>query len=1047
MMISLTVVANLILFYSLHLLNARVCEAFPYLAQSRGNFTAQEIPQSRLKDLVDSWENKEIFSQLKFSEQAFFDKESNVVGTLEFARYNQYQRQPYVANGYIGSRIPNLGQGFSYDQLSNSSESSNEDLYNGWPLFDRRFAGAFIAGFYDLQENTTGTNFPDLLENGYESVIAAIPQWTTLKIRTSKNGQNFTLDPSLDIEEIGNVSNYVQNMSLSTGIVRTQFTWLNEFDVTYTVLAHRVEINLGLVDLTIQSRSNETRELQVIDEIDFNTSQRCELNHVGHDNAGIFMVFEPLNVDYVHGAVYSKLVSDEQIMRESTSHIARQATKFELNPHENTHFSKIVGIASTDLHPKTLATPKNVREFAQNVAHKYDSFSKIIDSHIEAWRQSLGSVPRISFPSESLLDLGTRASSFHLLANTRPEAQGLTGAVGVGGLSSDSYAGMVFWDTDLWMFNGILPLNPAHAKSIVNYRVHTHKQALENVPSGYVGAVYPWTSGRFGNCTATGPCLNYEYHINSAVAMAAWELYLSGFANDTYLRNVAYPLIKDAATFYSDYLVRYNDTTDQFTTHNLTDPDEYANHVDNAAYTNSGISLVMQWAMTIAEHLGESYPSNFPEISQKIHIPSANNSQDITLEYSGMNSTVGIKQADVIMMTYPLENNLIDEEQGYINMEFYSMKQVSYGPAMTYPIFSIVAAKLASTGCASQSYLHKAIQPYLRGPFAQFSEQNNDDFNTNRGTHPAFPFLTAHGGFLQATLQGLTGWRHKFEVDSNGAISRFLHLDPIALPCLDGGVHFDFLHYDNHTLSMRINETHFYIKNNGKTFAGANGFINFALAERNPDHGMYTLHDGEERAFALFTPGKSFVDSISECGDATFYNITEGAYGVAAISINDGDNTTRWQVKDNDTVGKVLVDLHSIKNVSSVTFNWADRPPRQLKLSQYVKSTFTKATEFLARVDFGVNIYKNYRFANPEDKLYNQSEVFDVVHSTDVVISEPFSEEEHNQVMVPVRHNTTSFTLDLSCRFLLIEVEGVHDSSSSSSNEDGGAKLAEVVFY
>ena len=206
------------------------------------------------------------------------------------------------------------------------------------------------------------------------------------------------------------------------------------------------------------------------------------------------------------------------------------------------------------------------------------------------------------------------------------------------------------------------------------------------------------------------------------------------------MESVAYPIINDAASFLAEYVVHYNDTLGKYTTKNLTDPDEFANHVDNGAYTNTGIVLVMRWAQTAGSILGKQVPKIYHDIETAMFLPTAENTQNITLEYSGMNSSVGIKQADVIMMTYPLENELIDQDQAYINMEFYSMKQVGYGPAMTFPIFSIVASNLAFTGCASQSYLHKAIQPFLRGPFAQFAEQNNDDYLTNGGTHPAFPF-------------------------------------------------------------------------------------------------------------------------------------------------------------------------------------------------------------------------------------------------------------------------------------------------------------------
>ena len=63
------------------------------------------------------------------------------------------------------------------------------------------------------------------------------------------------------------------------------------------------------------------------------------------------------------------------------------------------------------------------------------------------------------------------------------------------------------------------------------------------------------------------------------------------------------------------------------------------------------------------------------------------------------------------------------------------------------------------------------------------------------------------------------------------------------------------------------------------------------------------------------------------------FNITEGAYGDVSILINDGDNTTSWQAKYNDTTGKVLVDLKSFRNISSGTFIWGDKPPKRVKVS------------------------------------------------------------------------------------------------------------------
>jgi hypothetical protein len=83
---------------------------------------------------------------------------STVSWTLTSTAFNQsaFEVQPYVANGYIGQRIP--VEGFGYKEFIPINATA-QDGTNGWPLFDPRFTAAMVAGFYDQQDNTTGTNF------------------------------------------------------------------------------------------------------------------------------------------------------------------------------------------------------------------------------------------------------------------------------------------------------------------------------------------------------------------------------------------------------------------------------------------------------------------------------------------------------------------------------------------------------------------------------------------------------------------------------------------------------------------------------------------------------------------------------------------------------------------------------------------------------------------------------------------------------------------------------------------------------------------------
>lgn len=108
--VSMTLVANIILFYSLHLLNARFCEAFPFVLPRSEKYTLQQS-DSNIGDFVNSFANKEIFSQIQFSEHAFYDRELNVVGTIEFSKYNQYQNNHMLLMVTLEVEFPTWDRG------------------------------------------------------------------------------------------------------------------------------------------------------------------------------------------------------------------------------------------------------------------------------------------------------------------------------------------------------------------------------------------------------------------------------------------------------------------------------------------------------------------------------------------------------------------------------------------------------------------------------------------------------------------------------------------------------------------------------------------------------------------------------------------------------------------------------------------------------------------------------------------------------------------------------------------------------------------------
>lgn len=168
--------------------------------------------------------------------------------------------------------------------------------------------------------------------------------------------------------------------------------------------------------------------------------------------------------------------------------------------------TKYVGIAST---PSTsldrvYSTARNVSRAAATTG-----YAALLASHRAAWTQLWADGGDIIIPDHAELQLATRASIFHLVTNVRAGDEGLgvgDNSIAPAGLTSDSYAGQVFWDADIWMGPSLLALLPSHAESINNFRFRQLAAAQHNAQLfNRSGALYPWTAGWSGNCTAVGP--------------------------------------------------------------------------------------------------------------------------------------------------------------------------------------------------------------------------------------------------------------------------------------------------------------------------------------------------------------------------------------------------------------------------------------------------------------------------------------------------------------------------------------------------------------
>lgn len=77
------------------------------------------------------------------------------------------------------------------------------------------------------------------------------------------------------------------------------------------------------------------------------------------------------------------------------------------------------------------------------------------------------------------------------------------------------------------------------------------------------------------------------------------------------------------------------------------------NNVDNGAFTIASASKFLKEANALRVDQGLPASKLWTDMSERIRFPKS--PSNITLEYEGMNNDVAIKQADVVLLTYPLD--------------------------------------------------------------------------------------------------------------------------------------------------------------------------------------------------------------------------------------------------------------------------------------------------------------------------------------------------------------------------------------------------------
>jgi trehalose/maltose hydrolase-like predicted phosphorylase len=884
-------------------------------------------------------------------DQVLWDDDNWIITTQVLSPGN-YQTRMSLANGYLGINVAAVGPFFEVDTPVN-----DEIVVNGWPLFNRRQTFATIAGFFNDQGPPPGSNYPWLYQYGGESVISGVPHWGGLVVEAHGAILNASVDPQ-------HITDFSSSLDARAGVLNWHYSWKpagthDAIHVHYSMFVHKLHVNQAAVQLKLTATRDTN--VTVYDILEGDCAVRTDFvdKKYEKDSSTIWTAVRPNNVADTSAYLYSTLGGNKcvdwssraevtgAVLSSNTSSIA-QSVNMILFAGETGEIAKHIGAASSD----AFDDPKRTASIA-SITGAAKGFATLLHSHIVEWTSILpkDSVDRYTFPNGSLPDdlnvqelhIAAVTTPFHLLQNTvGPNAVAAAGnnphlnvySIPVCGLGSDCYGGLIFWDAEVWMAPGLQVSHPEHVQQVINYRVEKFPQAQENIKMAYSssqnepgkfsagGAAYPWTSGRHGNCTGTGPCFDYEYHLNGDIGISFLnQLAVTG--DEQHFKEKLLPIYNAIAYFYAE-LLEYNEVSHTYHLLNATDPDEYANNVNNSGFTTALIQKHLKSTNMLNSWFGLPQNHSWTEKAAKLRLP-INHEAGIILEYENMSGDISVKQADIILI-----DDLLHHHNPYslANLDYYAAKQSPNGPGMTYGVFSIVANEISPSGCSSYTYDLYSTQPYVRAPWFQLSEQLEDDYDTNGGTNPAFPFLTGMGGANRVAIFGYLGLRLFIDrLDIDPSI-------PPQIPYLDyrtfywQGYGINATSNATHTTLSRLPAENYTLSTANTTYATKP--IPVTLGTRN---GHYELP---------VSPNEVLVVTNRIIGQTTTVegNILQCAANVSStssylpaqfpLSAIDGAASTRWQPVYSNTTTYLVVDLgaHSpAYPIKQIIFDWAHSPP------------------------------------------------------------------------------------------------------------------------
>lgn len=550
----------------------------------------------------------------------------------------------------------------------------------------------------------------------------------------------FNLKMILDGEEInvGNIQNWNQKIDLKRAIHTTSFTVPGKLEVSYDVVAPRCLPFCAWINIRLKALQNVNVKLNDSVDIPQDEYRNASTKYHEFKAGGKYTGILGTRAETAHGrygiSAGAMFIAGKSNLKLTCTNNKTAHAELALKAGQETSLALAASVCTT--HDFSDPYSETEREL---IYINLQTIEKLMEQHEKLWEELWQGDIEIDGDDEA--QRVVRFALYNLYSYCR---EGTALSISPMGLSSRGYNGHIFWDSEIWMYPPLLLMNQGIAKSMIEYRINRLEAAKTRAASnGYKGAMFPWESDDFGqestpSWATTG---QFEHHITADIAFAAWNYYCVT-RDKKWLEEKGWPLIEAAAQFWESRVEKNTDGS--YSINNVVGADEYAEGVDDNAYTNGSAITALQCAVKAARVVGAVAPKSWTDIANNIRILKM--PDGVTAEYKGYNGKM-IKQGDANLLAYPF-SVVTDKEQIKKDMAYYDDKiDKQHGPAMAFGVFSVIYSRLGDRDKAEAAF-RRSYRPNMRPPFGVFAETPS--------SHNPY-FATGAGSMLQGVINGFGG--------------------------------------------------------------------------------------------------------------------------------------------------------------------------------------------------------------------------------------------------------------------------------------------------